>query len=106
MKKYKDVFGRIIRLSDERYRHLVSSHQEMSHQLRKIKETLLSPSKVVQSNSDLNVLLYYKRFSQTVVGNKFLCIVVKSMENDYFILTAYFTDTIKQGLVIWDVTKK
>jgi len=35
---------------------------------------------------------------------KFLCTVVKVLPEDYFVITAYYTDTIKRGDVLW--TKK
>jgi len=34
-------------------------------------------------------------------GNKYLCIVVKFKEKDAFVITAYFTDSIKKGEAIW-----
>lgn len=38
----------------------------------------------------------------TPVTEKYLCIVVKTSDNDPFIVTAYFTDSIKKGEVIWE----
>jgi len=31
----------------------------------------------------------------------FLCVVVKTLDEDAFVLTAYLTDRIKKGVVLW-----
>jgi hypothetical protein len=38
----------------------------------------------------------------TAVTSKFLCTVVKVLPDDNFIITAYYTDTIKQGEGLWE----
>jgi len=78
----------------------------MKNQLRKIRETLRLPECILRSKSDPDVTLYYKFFNKTVIGSKYLCVVVKSIANDYFILTTYFTDTKISGGLIWRKTKK
>jgi hypothetical protein len=35
------------------------------------------------------------------VKDKFMCVVLKVTKNDLFIITAYFTDTVKRGEVLW-----
>jgi len=35
------------------------------------------------------------------VGRKWLCIVVKFFEHDAFVVTAYLTDLVKKGKVLW-----
>jgi hypothetical protein len=37
----------------------------------------------------------------TMVGDKFLCVVVKFGGSDAFVLTAYLTEKIKNGVQIW-----
>ncbi len=66
-----------------------------------IEETLFSPEQVVQSISDPEALLYYRFYHGTRVGDKYLCVVVKNRQQDTFVITAYLTDTIKKGAVIW-----
>jgi len=106
MKQFKDLFGNPIRLSEERYSHLLDAHPEMKGQLNRMRLTLLTPEWIIRSNSDSDVVLYYKNFVKTKVGNKYLCIVVKILQNDYYVLTAYFTDTIKRGEIIWHRKRK
>jgi hypothetical protein len=38
---------------------------------------------------------------EEAIGNKYLCVVVKYLEVDIFIITAYFTDKVKTGGVLW-----
>lgn len=84
--------------------HLKTFHPEMRGQLNKIKKTLLTPERLIRSQSDEQVQLYYHFYKVSPVGAKYLCVVVKSLDNDYFILTAYFTDTIKRGELLWTKT--
>lgn len=64
-------------------------------------ETLAYPQRVVQSVSDVDAKLYYRYYLETKVGDKYLCVVVKLIKKDAFVLTAYLTDTIKKGELIW-----
>lgn len=100
MKILKDFEGRTIRLTDERLKHILS-HPEMSAMTASIAETLLVPQKVIQSMSDSEARLYYRFYIGTRVGNKYVCVVVKLGLEDAFVLTAYLTDSIKKGDLIW-----
>ena len=68
---------------------------------RAIEETLAGPERVVQSMGDPEANLYYRFYADTPVGDKHLCVVVKVKQGDAFVLTAYLTDMIKKGGVIW-----
>ena len=73
----------------------------MSRSLLDIDRVLLHPEQVVQSRADEDARLYYRYFFGTPVGDKYLCVVVKTRAQDAFVLTAYYTDTIKQGERLW-----
>lgn len=90
-----DYTGRNIRLTDERLAHILE-HAEMVDMEEALEQTLQEPELVRRSNSDPNAALYYRFYSNTMAGNKWLCVVVKRLE-DAFILTAYLTDKPKQG---------
>ncbi len=66
-----------------------------------IEETLARPEYVVQSLSDDEAQLYYRFYPATRVGEKFLCVVVKARLPDPFVLTAYLTDKVKRGNILW-----
>ena len=100
MKVLHDLDGLAIRLTDERRDHILE-HPEMAEMEAAIEETLLEPERVVQSISDPEVHLYYRFYFRTVVGGKFLCVVVKMSDAGAFVLTAYLTDRIKKGERLW-----
>lgn len=101
MKRLEDVYGRGIRLTSERHWHIENDHPEMAGQIDKIKETLSEPERITRSKTDPEVELFYKHYDQTPVTEKYLCVVVKTSIDDKFIITAYFTDTIKRGETLW-----
>lgn len=101
MKWFKDIHGRQIRLTDERWNHIETDHPEMFRQIDKIEDTLLNPDIIIKSKIDHTVELFYRYYKTTPVTEKYLCIVVKILIDDLFIITAYFTDTKKGGKIIW-----
>ncbi len=101
MKWFKDIHNRQIRLSSERNDHIEVDHPEMSGQIDKIQDTLASPDVIVKSRTDPDVELFYQHYNTTPVTEKYLCVVVKVLDSDLFIITAYFTDTIKKGIILW-----
>ncbi len=98
----QDIWNRTIRLTDERLNHLETDHPEMRWQAYKITETLNAPDRIIRSRTDSHVELFYKHYLSTPVTNKFLCVVVKVLTDDNFIITSYFTDKAKGGEIIWE----
>ncbi len=96
MRTIVDFQDRRIRLTDERLAH-IREHPEMLGLEHAIEETLRQPERVVESMSDL----YYRYYVGTRVGDKYLCVIVKVVGDDAFVLTAYLTDTIKKGRIVW-----
>jgi hypothetical protein len=102
MNRFVDNRGRLIRLSDERLDHLESQHPEMADQLDRIVNTLANPDRIIRSRTDSSVELFYKYFPITPVSMKFLCIGVKKHRDDNFVITAYYTDSVKKGEMLWE----
>ena len=102
MEIIKDYHNRNIRFTDDRKDHIEQDHPEMLNQYDKIKDTLKSPFMIIRSKTDNDVELFYKKYSRTPVTEKYLCVVIKSRIEDSFIITAYFTDTIKKGEIVWE----
>jgi hypothetical protein len=102
----KDCLNRNIRLTAERIRHIQESHPELASAdlLEKIAQTLQNPEIILSSASDESVELIYRYYVNTSVGDKWLCIVVKNLTTDFFIITLYYTDSIKKGTEIWKRT--
>ena len=100
MKVIQDCFGRSVRLTEERLAHILE-HPEMVGMEDELARVLQSPSEVRLSRSDDNVKLFYEFYTQTQVGGKWLCVVVKYGPGDAFVITAYLTDTVKAGEILW-----
>lgn len=88
--------GHKIMLRKERYLYMTIKHPEVKGRINGMKETLQNPEIVKESINDPKVLLYYKRFNKT-----YLVLVVKLLNRDGFIITAYEATVIKRGNVIW-----
>ena len=66
-----------------------------------IERVLRQPELVRRSRSDQASRLFYEFYTQTIVGGKWLCVVVKYAENDAFVVTANLTDKPKAGEDLW-----
>lgn len=100
MKTLPDYQGRPVRLTDERLAHILE-HPEMAGLETALAETLEHPALVIQSRSDPSAQLSHRYYLGTRVGDKWLCVVVKYVADDAFVLTAYLTDKPKKGEQLW-----
>jgi hypothetical protein len=100
MKILEDCFGHQVRLTEERLAHILE-HPEMAGMEAELQRVLRQPQFVRRSRSDDAVRLFYEFYAQTLVGGKWLCVVVKYPPNDAFIVTAYLTDKPKHGEDLW-----
>ena len=96
----EDYQGRPIRLTAERRAHILD-HPEMSDQFDRIRATLAQPEFIVATSVDESVRVYHRLFTVTPVTSKYLPVAVKLLEDDAFILTAFFSSRQKKGNVIW-----
>ncbi|PJF39370.1 MAG: hypothetical protein CUN54_08860 [Phototrophicales bacterium] len=95
-----DHEGREIRLTSERREHILE-HPEMAEQFEHIQETVKSPETIIATSADDTVHVYHRYYEVTPVTSKFLLVVVKILEDDGFVLTAFFSRREKKGTVIW-----
>lgn len=100
MKLLVDYQGKSVRLTDERLSHVLE-HPEMTNMENAIADTLREPQLVIRSLTDEYANLNYRYFYGTKVGDKWLCVVVKYVSEDAFVLTAYLTDKPKKGEQLW-----
>ncbi len=96
----RDWQGRAVRLTAERLNHILE-HPEMAGMEKAIEATLAQPEEVQESSSDPQARLYYRFYVGTMVGDKYVCVVVKIIAEDAFVLTAYLTDKVKRGTLVW-----
>jgi hypothetical protein len=81
------------------YWHLIVEikHPVMQGHENTVKEALKNPDQIRVSKSDNNVFLFYKLQKP----GRWICAVSKRLNGDGFLVTAYPTDTIKEGIQIW-----
>ncbi|MBC7343599.1 MAG: DUF4258 domain-containing protein [Clostridia bacterium] len=85
--------GKKVRITKEYWQRITSiKHPRMKGQERAVIETLRSPTEVRQSKSDPAVYLYYRP-----EGKYFMTVVVKHLNGEGFIVTAYVTEKVKEG---------
>jgi len=96
----RDYNQRPIRLTDERWEHIIS-HTEMVEQRQRLAQTLAEPDSVVSTQSDPDVHVYQRFYETTPVTSKYMLVAVKILEGDAFIVTAFFSRRVKRGDTIW-----
>ena len=72
-------------------------HPAMYGHERDVEEVLRYLDEIRQSRSDPHVYLFYRLERP----DRWICIVVKQLDNDGLIITTYPTDTIKEGQRVW-----
>jgi hypothetical protein len=97
-----DFRNRPLRLTEERWAHVLSHPEHDEHTLQRIVETARTPDHVVRSRTDPEVELFYRQYERTPVTSKYLCLVAKTGTGSPFIITAYLTDAIKKGEELWN----
>ncbi|MCD4799923.1 MAG: hypothetical protein K8R19_13070 [Methanosarcinales archaeon] len=96
--EFVNKFNRNIRLTNERWKHITDTHPELQNLLNELGGALKEPEIVKNSVNNEDVVLFY-RFYEHIYKGKYMCVVVKL--NDESIITAYITDRIKRGEVVW-----
>ena len=72
-------------------------HPVMAGGQNQVRSTLERPDETRQSRADPRVLLFYK----VEAPKRWTCAVVKRTNDEAFLVTAYPTDAIKEGVRIW-----
>jgi hypothetical protein len=91
--KITDKSGRKIRLTKTQFKHVIC-HKGMENEIEKIKDTLLNPLKIV-SHETGELHDYYRYYKDRKKKAKFLQVVVKYLNGDGFVITAYFVRKIR-----------
>ena len=85
----KGKTGKKIYLTDERYVH-IKKHPEMQNNLAMIEKTVKNPQKIADYSLDSDVKYYYRRYKDRKSKAKYLRFVIKYLNGEGFIITAYF----------------
>ncbi|HWG97436.1 MAG TPA: hypothetical protein VN647_10160 [Nitrospira sp.] len=85
-----------VRLTHERWSHIVESHDYLAGHLDLFVETVSDPDCVVTGVKD--ELLAVKRYDETAIGAKHVVVAYKEQGQDRFIITAFMTSKIDKLL--------
>jgi hypothetical protein len=72
-------------------------HPVIAGQESVVKNALRRPMRIRLSRSDPSVYLFYGQES----ARRWICVVVKRLNGEGFLITAYVTDAIKEGVQVW-----
>lgn len=90
-----------IRITEERWAHIIRRHPEMKNQKEKIVETISNPDLI--QLGDFGELLAVRLYPKTPLTKKYIIVAYKEISSqDGFLITAYFTNVLSQRReVIW-----
>lgn len=90
--------GFTVRVTRERWSLITTiKHPVMLGREEAVKQTLENPDQVRHSRSDPEVMLFYQGAGE----KRWVCAVAKHATDQGFLITAYPTDAIKEGVQIW-----
>ena len=95
--------GKMIRLTEVLWLHIVFFYPEIEGEQEKMKEVLENPEIVVKGATE-DTKICYKFYPSTPVASKYLAVVVKVLDREGFIVTSYFTERVRRGEVLWRKT--
>lgn len=90
-----DKTNRKIRLTKKQWSHIARKHPQMTNYKEEIAETLKHPLKITDYSLDENVKYYYKYLKQRFAKEKYLIVIVKYLNGNGFIISAFFEKYIK-----------
>ena len=92
----KDKFEREIHLSEERWKHIIHEHPEMSDKVYEIEEIIKNPLIIITDEEDERVRYYYKYYKNIKQKAKYLLVSVKYLNGGGYVITSFYTDKIKR----------
>ncbi len=81
--------GILIRLTEERWNHIINNHSELIDYQSEILITIENPDKILEGSQ--NELLAIKE----IITGKYIVVVYRELLNDGFIITAYLTRRLR-----------
>ena len=92
--------GFVVRTTPDYWTLLEHKHAEIRGRREDAKHCLTAPQQVRRSKQDPAVYLFYESLPPY-----HLCVVVKRLNGEGFIVTCYVTDAIKEGTKIWPTSE-
>ncbi len=90
-----------IRLTDERWQHIVRRHPEMEKQRERVLETVAGPEMIQEG--DFGELLAVRFYSETPLTSKYMIVAYReNSADDGFVITVYFARrTAVRRKILW-----
>ena len=92
--------GFSVRTTTDYWALIEAKHPKLRGQIPEVAQVLRVPEEVRRSRQDPTVYLFYRADQ-----SRHLCAVVKRVNGEGFLITAYPCDKIKEGDVIWPKSK-
>jgi len=70
----------------------------------KNKQVIQNP-KVVLEGATKDTRICYRFYQSTPVTSKYLAVIIKLLNREGFIITSYFTQRMRKGVVVWRKTR-
>ena len=87
--------GKKVRLTETQWAHIRRKHKELDRQVQQMILTIKEPSFIYHSLAEDNYY-YYKWFEQTPVTAKYLLLIAKHLNEEGFVITAFFVSRIRE----------
>ena len=95
--------GKEIRLTAERWTHIVEAHDYMAGNQDLVFETIEAPDIIVKGERDEMIAL--KRYAKTSISSKTVVVIYKEIKEGGFVITAFMTsrpEKIQKKGMIWE----
>lgn len=86
-----------VRTSQQYWQRLIAKHPDIEELEELVQLALASPDEVRRSRQDEGILLFYRVRRE----ERWIVAVARRLNGDGFLVTAYQTDSIKEGETIW-----
>jgi len=85
-----------IRLTDERWLHIVENHDDVAGYYDEVLEAIEDPDMILRGHRGALIAVH------ALGGRKYLAVIYKEVSRkDGFVITAYFTSQISRRLIKW-----
>lgn len=101
MKIVRSHYNTPIRLTDERWQHIVQRHPEMVTFQESVLETVSQPSQIQEG--DYGTLMAIRFYAETPLTSKYLIVIYRETQpDDGFVLTAYLASKLStRRKILW-----
>ncbi len=89
--------GFTVRTSEEYWQKVIVKHPDIANLELEVQQALANPDEIHRSSRDENILLFYA----VLKAKRWVVAVAKRLNGDGFLITAYQTDAIKEGELLW-----